>query len=116
MIVSNAGKATIANGQTVSNAVDLNERVLTAIIMPAAWTAADITFQASNIATGTFKPVKKGDGSVTPIIAYTIKTPAADDYITLDPDAFAGIRYLKVVSSAAQGAERVITLLGRSVS
>lgn len=116
MTVSNAGRATILAAGTESSVVDLQQRVLTAILMPAAWTAADITFKASNSPTGTFGVVKKADGSTTPIAAYTIKTPAANDYITLDPDAFAGMRYIKIVSSAGQVAEAVLTLLGRSVS
>ena len=39
--------ATIANGASLSGALDLNERTPVALLMPAAWTAASITFQAS---------------------------------------------------------------------
>lgn len=116
MTVANAGRATILNTATKSNAVDLFERVLCGLIMPAAWTAADITFEGSNDLTGTYYPVKKCDGSTTPIAAFTVKTPSALDYIIFDPDSFSGLRYIKIVSSAAQGADRILTLLGRSVS
>lgn len=116
MLITNAGVAVIANGGTDSAAVDLGERVLTAIIMPAAWTAANITFKAAERSDGTFRTVKRADGSTTAIAAYTITTPAADDHITVNPADFAGMRYIKVVSSGAQGAERRIQLLGGILS
>lgn len=48
--------ALIANGAAVSTKIDLQRHVLVAIIMPAAWTAAGLTFQAPRYA---------ADGSVT---------------------------------------------------
>lgn len=39
--------ATIPNGTAITNAIDLGGKKLAGIIMPAAWTTADLTFQAS---------------------------------------------------------------------
>jgi hypothetical protein len=112
MLADNAGIATIANGQTTSDAVDLGPRALLAIIMPATWTAADLTITAANSLAGTYHPVMRADGSTTAIAAYTIKAPSASDYIALNPSDFAALRYIKFVSSGAQAAERKLQLIG----
>lgn len=39
--------ATIPSGESLSNAVRLGERKHVGLIMPSAWTAADVTFQVS---------------------------------------------------------------------
>jgi alkyl hydroperoxide reductase subunit AhpF len=102
--------ATIANGQSLSGEADLGEgRVLVGIIMPAAWTAAVLTFQAG-AATGVVANVYQFGGEVS----YTVD---ASRYIALqDVMHFYGARYVHVRSgtaaaAVAQGAERVITLV-----
>lgn len=105
--------ATIANGASLSAAVDLNERTPVALLMPAAWTAADITFQAS-LDNSTFYDVYDEAGS-----EYTL-TVAVDQYIILDPVDLAGARYVKVRSGTGaaaqnQGAARIIGLVVREL-
>ena len=108
--------ATIANGASLSGVVDIGEgKTLCAIDMPADWTAANLTFQASTASDGTFDNLYDQYG--------TEKTVTADEdrYIALDDPAFwLGVRYIKVRSGTAasavnQGAERVITLVTKPV-
>lgn len=102
--------ATIANGASLSGAVDLGAgAVLAAIYMPAAWTAASLTFQAS--ADGVTYVDVYDDGDVEYEIA-----AAASRSIKVSLEDFIGVRYLKVRSGTtatpvAQGASRSIVLV-----
>jgi len=49
--------ATIANGASLSDALELDGHSVLRIAMPAAWTAADLTFQVSDDAGTTFRNV-----------------------------------------------------------
>jgi hypothetical protein len=105
--------ATIANGASLSAALDLSERTPVALLMPAAWTAASITFQAS-FDNSTFYNVFTAAGS-----EYTL-TVDVDQYIIIDPVNLAGASYLKVRSGTAaaaqnQGAARSIGLVTREL-
>jgi hypothetical protein len=86
---------------------------LVAIVVPASWTAADLTFQASNDDT-TFTNLYNASGTEVTV------TAAASRWIALDPSDFAGIAYLKVRSGTAaaavnQGGDRVVTFVIRPV-
>jgi hypothetical protein len=99
---------TIANGASLSDAVDLGGRKLIAIDMPASWTAASLTFQASVDGT-TFDNVY--DGATERSL-----TVAASYYSMLNIGDWVGCRYLKLRSGTAasavnQGGDRVITLV-----
>lgn len=105
--------ATIANGASLSDAVGMENIILTGVIMPASWTAANITFQAS-VDGVTFNNVYDSLGNELTV------TAAASRYIAIDPSVYAGMKYLKVrsgTSSAAvnQGGARVIGLAGRDL-
>jgi hypothetical protein len=81
--------------------------------MPAAWTAADITFQAS-FDNSTYYNVHDESGN-----EYTL-TVAVDRYVTLDPVDLAGASYIKVRSGTAaaatnQGAARTIFVVVREL-
>ena len=122
--VSVAGSITadavvIANGESLSGTVDLGtsgERQLTTIQMPAAWTAASLTFAGSYDGT-TFGPVY-WDGA-----EYTISAAGgavALAVVSLEPSAFAGIPFVRVRSGVAatavnQGAARTLVVLTRAV-
>jgi hypothetical protein len=104
--------ATIANGASLSGAVDLTAGVLVGIQMPT-WTAAVLTFQGSADDT-TYTNVYTDGGS-----EFTVQT-ASDRFVQVDPVDFVGIRYLKVRSGTSgsavnQGAERVLTLVVRPI-
>lgn len=100
---------TIANGGSLSGAVDMGRSTLSAIIFPAAWTAASLTFQFSadnstyvDLLDGTTErtlTVTAGKGTVVSISDW----PSA--------------RYLKLRSGTSatpvnQGAARTFTLIG----
>jgi hypothetical protein len=107
MSVASQGTTTIANGQTVGGVVDLGSNRLVGFLLPV-MTGVAITFQASpdNV---TYAVVKKLDGS-----SYSITT-ASSTYVVIPPDDLAGIKYLKFVSGAAEGADRIITYITRAI-
>jgi hypothetical protein len=106
--------ATIAAAGSLSGAVDCGAGLFpVALVLPAVWTAADITLQASADGTN-YYDVYQSDNT-----EYTIKA-AASRFIILDPADLAGVRYLKVRSGTsgtpvAQAAERVISVVIRQV-
>lgn len=104
-------QAAIANGASLSGAVDVAGTTLIAIQMPATWTAANLTFQGS------------ADGSIYADVyndsgdEYSIPV-SASHFIMLDQvqNRFRGMRYLKVRSGTSgtpvnQGADRVLSLV-----
>lgn len=103
--------ATIANGASLSDALDLGNARLYSIQMPAAWTAAALTFQAS--AEGvTYADVHDTNGTE---LSYTV---AASRFVRLTPDPWFGTRFLKIRSGTSgtpvnQGGARIITLVLR---
>lgn len=110
---------TIANGASLSGAAVFVNGVtsLVGIVIPAAWTAAALTFQASADGT-TYGDLYNTAGTEVTIPSSAV---AASRYIALDPSDFAGIAYLKVrsgTSAAAvnQTADRTLTLVVRSLS
>jgi hypothetical protein len=113
-----AQTAVIANGASLSDAIELGDgvRQVCGIQMPAAWTAASLTFAVS--ADGiTYSPLYFDTGE------YTVAAGAgavASAGISLEPRAFAGWPYVKVRSGTAasavnQGAARTLTVLTRAV-
>lgn len=103
--------ATIANGASLSGGVDLGRAVLSAIFMPAAWTAADLTFQVSHDNTTWVDLYDNGNTE------RVITGPAASRALNQDPAAWSAYRYVRVRSGTAgaavnQGASRVLTLVG----
>lgn len=106
--------ATIPNGQALSNPIDLSDYALAALIMPAAWTAASITFAACETQNGTYKPVYGDDGTEVTISSANV---AADRVIVNKAvlEQLAGLRWVKVRSGTSgaptnQGADRAIVV------
>jgi hypothetical protein len=105
----NSTSVTIANGAALSNAVKLSGATLLGIEMPAAWTAAGLTFQHS-IDGVTYTDLYDGAGAEVSL------TVVAAHYVFLPPANWSGIVYLKVRSGTGgtpvnQGAERVLKLV-----
>lgn len=100
---------TIASSGTDSTEVDLQGMTLCGFYMPAAFTGTAMTFKAASSSGGTFLPVEDGFGVTIS------KTVSASKYIKVDPVDFSGVRFLKLVSGSAEGAERTITLAIRQV-
>lgn len=103
--------ATIQAGQSLSGTVDLYGMSLQGIMMPAAWTAASITFAVS-VDGVTFNPMTDPAGTEKTI------TVSASKYIALSTYDYRGVRYLQVRSGTsgapvAQVAQAQITLVLR---
>lgn len=101
--------ATIAASGSVSDDVNMGGRVLVGIEMPAAWTAASITFQASFDGTNFFDVYDNLGVEVG-------ATAVASRFIAMNPTALYGIKYIRVRSGTTaspvnQAAERVINLI-----
>lgn len=104
-------QATIANGASLSNGVLLASGVLVAIQMPAAWTAAVLTFQGSVDGTNWCDLYDDGGNEYS-------ATVAASHHVNLDASIFMSAPYVKVRSGTGgaavnQGADRLLTLIAR---
>lgn len=100
--------ASIANGASLSGAVDSSAGRLARIDMPASWTAANLTFQISSD-NATWLNLYDALGA-----EYTVQAAASRGLIVPLID-FLGARYIKIRSGTAaaavnQGADRVLTL------
>ena len=103
--------AMIANGTSLTPAIDLAEGRLHRIVMPASWTSAALTFKASPDGV-TFYDVYDASGE------YTISSSiaGASRSIVIDPTIFYGMRYIQIRSGTTgtpvnQGADRTLTLI-----
>jgi hypothetical protein len=104
---------TIASGQSLSPEIDIGEWTLVGIWMPAAWTAASLTFQVSL------------DGGTTWLEHWSIATEttyvaAASTYIAVDPLLWRGISAIKArsgtsASPVTQSASATLNLIARTV-
>lgn len=106
--------ATIAINAALSNVVDLASGTLTGISMPAAWTAASITFDVSNDGINFGALFYQG-------VEYELSEAGASRRITVDPVALMPWRYIKVRSGKSgavvnQVAQAVITLWTKPVA
>lgn len=122
---------TIANGASLSEAIDLGEQYsLSAIQLPAAWTAASLSIE------GSVHPTILPPGSTEPgtplrnTLTYTAVTDAAgaqitytvaaDKIVSIPKGTLDGIRYIKLRSgttaaAVVQGAARTINLVAAEV-
>jgi hypothetical protein len=104
---------TIANGQSLSGAIDLQGYSLVGLLMPSAWTAAALTF-AGSVDNSNFYDVADSGAEIN------IGSAAANTYILLSPATFLGLRYLKVRSGTNatpvnQGQAATVTLVLRGL-
>lgn len=102
-VISKSKTATIANGQTTSDAVNCGDKPPVMLRMPAAFTGTSLTFQGSQDGV-TFQEIDAG-GS-----AYSVTVAASKD-IALDPLKFGGARFIKLVSGSAEGADRAVIVV-----
>jgi len=100
---------TIANGGSLSPAIDLALGRLTRIIMPAAWDTANLTFQTSmdGVTWNNFYDSYGTEYTVTAAAARSILIPLAD---------FIGVQFIKIrsgtnASPVNQTADRALTLV-----
>lgn len=88
----------IQAGQSLSAAINVGEREVVGILIPAGWTAANLTFQANHDGESAFLNVHDSAGTELTV------TAAASRYIAFTESirtAFEGIRNLKVRSGTA---------------
>jgi hypothetical protein len=104
--------ATILDGQTTSNAIDLAGTSILAFITDAALNGIAFTFLVSNEAGGTYLPLHRMiDGAIVTAIVDVSR------YSATNPADFASARFLKIVSGTAQsGADTVITIVNRRLA
>jgi hypothetical protein len=98
----------IAEDESLSTAVRLGGDIPVELIMPAAWTAAALTFQTSS------DGVTYQDLYTDAAAEVTVQAAAARN-IKLNPETFTGINYLKIRSGTsgtpvAQAAARTIQI------
>lgn len=107
--------ATIAAGQSLSAEIDLGAKTLVGIVMPAAWTAAGLSFQVSIDGGVTWVEHTSSAGAAT---AFTV---APAQYIAVDPTLWRGVNAVKVRSGTlgspvVQVAQAILKLVTRSVA
>jgi hypothetical protein len=113
-----AAQVTIANGQSLSAPVNLGSKTLCAITLPAAWSAAGLSFQVSDDQGATWLNMFDSAGSEIVIPSAAV---VAGQRISIDPAIFSGVDFLKVRSGASggavnQGADRILTLVSRKIT
>lgn len=101
--------ATIGSGSALSSAVDLGRTTLAGIVMPAAWTATNLTFDVS-ADNAVFVSLRASGAEVA-------LTVAANEGHSLDSSIMMSWRYVKLRSGPLgspvnQTQTRVITLIG----
>ena len=107
-------EVTIASGASLTDAIDLGEdQYICGVVMPAAWTAANLTLQASHNGSD-FADLYDQDGSEVEI------TVDIDMFVVLSPDSVWGFRHVKVRSGTTgtpvnQAAERTLVLVIRGL-
>jgi hypothetical protein len=106
--------ANIANAAALSQALDVGAARAVGVIVPAAWTAADLTFAVCDTAGGTFVPLFDDTGTEVRIVG-----PAVNTARSLSPTAAAALgawRFVKFRSGTNavpvnQGAARALAVV-----
>lgn len=109
--------ATIANGESLSDAIGLNRGWPVGIVIPDEWTDADISFDVSWDNGATYAPLFDVDGEVS--VPSGVIPTAEVRYIALDPTKFHGATDIKLRSGlfgaeVAQGDDRTLIVVRAS--
>lgn len=99
---------TIASSGTTSGAADLGGTTLVGLRMPDTLTGTSVTFKCGDSLAGTYQTLQRNGAD------YSVPV-AASKYISLDPNIFAGVRFIKVVSGSSEGDARSVILVSRPV-
>jgi hypothetical protein len=103
------GSTTILISTTTSAPIYLKGFQLTGIVIPAAFTGTSITFLAS-LDGVTYNVLKNTYGATT--VSYAV---APNEFLAVLPVDFAGVNYLKIVSSASEVAQRTLNFSTRGL-
>lgn len=103
---------TIAGGASLSAAVDLGDRRIMGIVMPASWTAAGITFQVSTDGSS-YSNLYDGSGVEVSLSVDANRAVAlgADTWTLLAPWRYIKLRSGTATTPVSQAADRTITLV-----
>jgi hypothetical protein len=110
--------AAIAAGQSLSAQINIGGKTLTAIAIPAAWTTAGLSFQASSDGGATFGELLDETATARNVSSVT---GGVYTVIAVDPTKWRGITCIKVRSGTsaapvAQANAVTLTLLTRFIS
>lgn len=105
--------AVIANGATVSNAIDCSYGALVAIQSPATFDAVNISFQGSVDGGTTYCPIYYSDGT---LYSVTVGALSAATAFAIDYTKLIGFQYIKLVASGAVAAERTWVCVVRNMA
>lgn len=104
--------ATILSGASLSDEIDLGHHRIATILMPAAWTTANLTFQVASASGGTFKDLYDDGGVEVNVTAAAARAIGID----LNAGPLAAARFLKIRSGTTgtpvnQGGDRALVLV-----
>ena len=105
MALNMASNALIEADGTTSGPVDLTEWLLAGFMLPDTFTGTALTFEAAPTEDGTYRSVTNSSGTAISV------TVATDAHVLIEPQTFAGVRWLKIVSGSTEGADRTIGLV-----
>lgn len=102
---------TIASGTAVSDTIDFRDHSMMIVHVPAAWTAADLSFRTSSSVDGTFDDVYDETGALLEVTG--VVTGKKNGYVV--PARLAPAHFVQIVSQSGgtpvnQAADRVLTL------
>lgn len=98
---------TITTGGTTSTALDLRGKVACGLYMPGTFDGATVSYTVATVSGGSYQELQDGAGNKV------TTTVSAGKYVRLDPNVFAGIQFIKVVSASSEttgGTDRTITI------
>lgn len=101
-------EAQILSGQVKSDVIDMKGTSLKTILLPANFTGANLTFEVSDDGITFYPYYNINDVPVT----IDITQGRAYGVSAID---FYSIQYMKIVSSAAEGADRTLKLIVRAI-
>lgn len=102
--------ATIANGATDSNWVQLKGKQLVAVVFPAAFTGTSVRFRA-RVDSGAGNIIEQKESTTDFSLTF-----AASGWVPVSVDVFCGVPEVQIVAGSAQGAARTIRLITRPVN
>lgn len=99
----------------LSAVIDLDDEVVIGLQVLGAWTAADLTFQASFDFGVTYGDLYDNAGVQAKILSANIAADRPIGFASTLVPLFAGVRRLKLKSSAQQAAARTVWLVARQL-
>lgn len=109
--VASTSSVTISSGSTVSTQFALDGNLLCGFVIPSGYDGGNITIQASDADGGTFYDVYDSNGTV--VTATVAGDSRIVNLVGNSLQATASVPYIKIKSTSAVGADRVIKVLAK---